>query len=530
MKYRKINFGFYLGLLLFLGGCTPAKDNLPSYEGTTSTEAISTEEPTTSVPIASTEASTEATTETPTEVPGETEPETEPEDILEKPVSYQSLGVDKEKRQAFNQKIDASTSLPVISLSTDGSPIVSREFYNPCVVDVLFDGEVGCIQEAPAGIKVRGNSSAHYGNEDEILKDIVPYRLNFFEKTNLLGLNEGSLCKSWVLLKSDWDLIRNDIAYRFGRAVLAADNYCSDAQLVHLYINEKFIGIYLLCEQNEVDPARVDIPIPPQGYTGTDIAYFLELDNYAWSEKDGIHFTMNYANATLTDTEGTTRTLIPAEYSIKSDIYSKEQEKFIANYLNNLYVLLYEACLNHNYLTFDKNYQLVPASYHTAEETVAAVVDLESYVDMYILFEIIHDYDAGSGSFYVSLDFSSGTHIPKLHFTCPWDFNWAYNDEPAGRYYAANFHAQSFVDQYGDRTNPWFVLMMSQDWFVTLVKEKWTALHSQDVLKQCIQIENQIIDTYWDDLNAVEEWATYCARDLITWIETRIAWLDTQWL
>lgn len=92
--------------------------------------------------------------------------------------------------------------------------IASRKKYTSCVVDVFNCDEKLEINEASAGIKVRGNSSAYYGDVSQILANKVPYRIKFDKKTNMLGLNNGAECKSWVLLKSDWDLIRNDIAFR----------------------------------------------------------------------------------------------------------------------------------------------------------------------------------------------------------------------------------------------------------------------------------------------------------------------------
>ena len=153
-------------------------------------------------------------------------------------------------------------------------------------MDVFNCDEKLEINEASAGIKVRGNSSAYYGDVSQILANKVPYRIKFDKKTNMLGLNNGAECKSWVLLKSDWDLIRNDIAFRFGRTIMGDSNFCSDGQLVHLYVNEKFQGVYELCEQCQINPNRVDISEPAEGYTDTDIGYYLELDNYATSDED----------------------------------------------------------------------------------------------------------------------------------------------------------------------------------------------------------------------------------------------------
>ena len=101
---------------------------------------------------------------------------------------------------------------------------------------------------------------------------------------------------------------------------------------------------------------------------------------------------------------------------------------------------------------------------------------------MYILYEIVHDYDCGEGSFFMCVDFSENSTCPKLKFTSPWDFNWAYNDSTEV-YHAAAFTAQSFVNQYGDRSNPWFIVLMKQDWFQNRVKEKWTEMNEDKLMQ-----------------------------------------------
>lgn len=458
-------------------------------------------------------------------------PTTSNQVINEAPVSYESFGIDKAKKQDFKDKIAKSSDIPVISVTTkDNESITSRELYTSCVVDVFNCGESLEINEASAGIKVRGNSSAFYGDVSQILNNTVPYRIKFDSKTNVLGLHGGEQFKSWVLLKSDWDLIRNDIAFRMGRAIMGESNYCSDSQLVHLYVNEKFQGIYLLCEQNQIDSKRVDVTQPEEGYTGTDIGYYLELDNYATSEEGNYYIEMDYDGAEVTDIEGETRKFVPAEYSIKNDLYSQNQIDFIQSYMNSLFTIIYEATENGNYLAFDENYELVKSSYDNAKDTVSAVCDLDSIVDMYILYEIIHDYDCGEGSFFMCVDFSQNSRFPKLTFTSPWDFNWAYSDDAEGRYYAAAFCDRSFADQNGDRSNPWFITLMKNDWFVDMVKEKWTSMNKEGALKQCIKEEEAYLEKYNKDLNKVDEWATDCSADLIYWIQSRIYWLNDEWL
>ena len=466
---------------------------------------------------------------TTTAEPVVTLPATTKQVINSEPATYESLSADKAEKESFKKKIRSESKIPVISVTTaPDDMIASREKYTSCVVDVFNCDEKLEINEASAGIKVRGNSSAYYGDVSQILANKVPYRIKFDKKTNMLGLNNGAECKSWVLLKSDWDLIRNDIAFRFGRTIMGDSNFCSDGQLVHLYVNEEFQGVYELCEQCQINPNRVDISEPAEGYTDTDIGYYLELDNYATSDEDNHYISMDYENATVTDINGETRQFVSAEYSIKNDLYSQNQIDFIDKYLNNLFKIVYEACENGKYYKFDENYDLVDSDVTTAEEAVSNVMDIDSVRDMYILYEIVHDYDCGEGSFYMCVDLSKDSKCPKLKFTSPWDFNWAYNDSTE-KYYAGAFTDKNFVAKKGDRSNPWFIILCKQDWFMATVKEKWTEMSQEKLLQGCIKTEREYLKEYDADLRKGEEWGPDSAEDLFNWIENRIYWLNSQW-
>lgn len=466
---------------------------------------------------------------TTTAEPVVTLPATTKQVINSEPATYESLSADKAEKESFKKKIRSESKIPVISVTTaPDDMIASREKYTSCVVDVFNCDEKLEINEASAGIKVRGNSSAYYGDVSQILANKVPYRIKFDKKTNMLGLNNGAECKSWVLLKSEWDLIRNDIAFRFGRTIMGDSNFCSDGQLVHLYVNEEFQGVYELCEQCQINPNRVDISEPAEGYTDTDIGYYLELDNYATSDEDNHYISMDYENATVTDINGETRQFVPAEYSIKNDLYSQNQIDFIDKYLNNLFKIVYEACENGKYYKFDENYDLVDSDVTTAEEAVSNVMDIDSVRDMYILYEIVHDYDCGEGSFYMCIDLSKDSKCPKLKFTSPWDFNWAYNDSTE-KYYAGAFTDKNFVAKKGDRSNPWFIILCKQDWFMATVKEKWTEMSQEKLLQGCIKTEREYLKEYDADLRKGEGWGPDSAEDLFNWIENRIYWLNSQW-
>lgn len=443
--------------------------------------------------------------------------------------AYERLGIDEAAMEAFRAEVSQNVELPIVSVSTGGREILSRDEYVDCAVDVFNCEESQVLEGASAGIKVRGNSSAFYGNVDEIRVNTVPYRIKFDSKTNLLGMNDGAECKSWVLLKTYGELIRDDIALRFGRTIIGDDAYCSDARLVYLYVNNEFQGVYLLCEQNQINKNRVNITEPEEGYTGTDIGYYFELDNYVWLEPEKPNVWIDYGGYTVTDIEGETRQFVPAEYSIKNDVYTQAQIDFAGKYLSNVFEIVYRACERGEYLTFDGNYDLVASEFDNAEDTLNAVMDMQSVVNMYLLYEIVHDYDCGEGSFYMCVDFSKDSKCPKLQFTSPWDFSWTYNDSTE-RFWAAAFCEKSFAQEMGDRSNPWFILLAKQDWFMDMAGEKWTALQSEGKIGACMEEEISLLETYRDDFNRYEDTAVDNAYSIIEWLKDRVDWMDKMFM
>ncbi len=443
---------------------------------------------------------------------------------------YEKYGHDQDSLGKFINRIDNNTGIPVINISTkDSKAVTSREVYTDCIVDLFSCDNKYVITGAEAGIKVRGNSTAYYGDVSQILKNQVPYRIKFDTKTNMLGLNDGAQCKSWVLLKSNWNLISDYMGFKLGSVLVEPDNFCSDCQLVHVYVNKVFKGVYLLCEQTQVNKNRVDIYEPVSGYKGNDIGFLVEIDNYA-SDDEGPWFEVNYNNnATVTDIQGTTRAFESSGYSIKNDIYAQSQNDFIKKYINGVFTIMYEACENDNFLTFDDNYDLVKAPYTNAKDTISAVADLDSIVNMYILDELVHDNDCGEGSFFMAVDFSANSKMKKLTFTAPWDYNWGYEGNATGKYYAGAFNDKSFVNQFGDRTNPWYVLLMTEDWFRDMVSARWKEVYTSSGLKKVIADAKDECMAHYEEYSKKQEWAPECGVSLAEWVEDRMKWLNKQW-
>lgn len=420
--------------------------------------------------------------------------------------------------QELYSAIAKEKTLPVINITTlDESKIASKEEYVKSVVDV-FNCDEQYVLSAQGGVKVRGNSTADQGDEK-------PYRIKFDDKQGMLGLHNGTEYKSWVLLRSYWNLAPDYMAFTLAKEIFGGKYYSSDCTYVNLYLNGEYAGMYLLCEQNQAAEGRVDVYEPKSDETQNEIGYLIELDNYVDDEHP--NFTISVGNAELTDINGVTRTIDDKDYSVKSNTNTNGQVEFIEKYTQGVFRILFEATSNNKPMMFDKDYNVVSAegTYSTPKEAVEAVIDLDSAADMLILEELVHNYDVGAGSFYLAVDFSENSKYKKLTFLAPWDFNWAYYDNAYGKYYAGTYQ-DIMMDE--DRSNYWLIMLMNADWFRDIVKEKWSGITADNALNSVTEQVRANLENLRNDLGE-NQWSVDTAGQIVDFVNGRIEWLNEQW-
>lgn len=329
-------------------------------------------------------------------------------------------------------------------------------------------GENFYIDHAEATMKVRGNWTTNYQKK--------PFRIKFTTKNNLFGLNGGAKFKKWVLFADvkDSSLLRNATAFYMGRQILQDNIFVSDFTPIHLYLNDQYWGMYLLGEQKEVGSKRINVKQPASGYKGTDIGYAFELDHYATdpSTTDPI-FTVDYKPNEITwhhsgeNYEESGRGNVKS-YTMLSDITNEAtQIPYIKNRVEMAYTILYDAVMN-NKLQEIQNEKVVTSSETDMMKCLQKTIDVDSFIDMFILNQITCNPDVGYSSFYLSLDMSSeGNKLLTLN--CPWDF-----DSALGVRQRAVENAQG--DYVGVSSNMWMSLISKAPFFKNVMKEKWNAL------------------------------------------------------
>lgn len=375
------------------------------------------------------------------------------------------------------------------------------------------------LQDIAADIRVRGNYTADYSKK--------PFQIRFDEKQNLFGLNNGNKHKKWILLAeyTDGSMLRNTTALYMAQQIFKGDGvWVPTFTPVHFYIQDStqvyYMGLYTLVDQKEQAKKRVNVYEQEDGYTGTDIGYFFEKDDYYQSSDDPTFTygrssgywpvapakTNHESNAWGRQVAGVG--LRYDGYSISSAITDQGQVDYLKQRLGHIYSILYCGVYQDTAYEIDAENNLVESSL-TPEEAIRQVVDVNSFVDRYILEELLCNPDICHSSFYLSLDMSeTGTKL--LTAACPWDYDRCCGStntfalDPT----AAGLWAKECT------LNPWVSLLTSAEWFMLLVKQKWQYLYDNYMFSKTLKMQNDYSTKYVADFaKNYTEWNIHWGRN-----------------
>ena len=309
---------------------------------------------------------------------------------------------------------DKSYGMPVISIETeDGADVDDKINYKNCVITVNDTATQNHILWAGAQIKGRGNSTWKMEKK--------PYKIKFDSKQDLFGFGKA---KDWVLLNNhiDKSLMRNFLAYRLAGAMSSLEN-APDCLLVEVYMNGRYDGVYLLCEQVEINEHRVEVS---ENTLVTDTGYLVEMDGWAEGVCVSVPDSLNGNR----------------KYAIKGpeeEFITNEHKQFIEQYLKN--------CLS--------------AINGNDYEAVKYLVDVESFAQAYIIFELFKNPDVNYSSFYLCKDAGG-----KLAFGPVWDF-----DMCLGNVNHKGNDVKKYNYLWAKNTNPWFKGLLAHEEFAQRVAE-----------------------------------------------------------
>lgn len=472
----------------------------------------------------------------------DTEPDaTQPADTTDQPTESES-----ESETESDPPELAKQSMPVLRIVTaDGGDVTSKDYYKTCYVTLENCPESMKFSGISASIRVRGNSTA--------VTEKKPFRLKFDKKRNMLGLNDGAKCKSWCLMADyyDYSLMRNSLSFRMASELLDGYSFASDCTWVELYVNDDYRGVYLLCEQTQINPNRVDIYEKLEDETSVELGYLMVGQGGRTDEPNTI--SISYGGMPITDFNGATYSFGGGNFSLSSGDYTQEQIDFCAKVVGNIARICYYAIIESTYYELDANWELTPKTSFTGKtdaekqiETISAYVDIESAVRIYMTDEIVKNLDSGTYNMYIDL---SPTGAKKLTFGPPWDYDFALaNTKYDTTHSTKGLYAANFSVSDGMRVNTWFVLFCQAEWFRDMCKPLWLE-HRDELFAICETVltdaENhkEAFDRNFDrwkilgtmnqghQANDVYDFRTHydAASFVYNWLYKRLVYLDTVW-
>ena len=414
--------------------------------------------------------------------------------------------------------------LPILNIDTSGVAITSKENYVDCRVDLSTSNADYCFEGARGGIRIRGNSTSSRPKK--------PYRIKFDSKRNLLGMNEGEEFKSWVLLAEWFDasMLHNSTSLSLASVILT--EYSSDWRNVNVYINGKYQGVYLLAEQSEINENRVDIEEAGKDSAEIRSGYLFEQE----ASSTNPLLTLDVRAYQYTNFLGTYKPHTQYfKWELKNDDTSPEQTEFAKRYLKNVFKIIHAATYDGNYFALDENANIVKSNYKNAEETISALIDVDSLARKYIHSELTCNWDDRQKSYFMYVDFSEGG-TGLLTFACPWDFDHAFYQY--GTYKYADTEAYFALNR-----NVWYAMLLNHEFIRARVAAIWQEVYANtngfdSVLDMMLQItRNYEVDFRQDaDMwNRGSDGRPAGVADRLTqvassyqWLIKRIAWMNGQ--
>ena len=438
--------------------------------------------------------------------------------------------------------------MPRLDIYTDdGHGVTSKDHYKHGTATLSRCHEKFAFENVGVNIRARGNSTFH--------PEKKPYRLKFDEKQEMLGLNGGRAYKSWVLMADYYDgsMLRTFGTFKFAKALMENKYYSSDCTHVEVYLNGDYRGVYLLCEQTQINRGRIDLPEMAEGDTSVEQGYLMIG---VGGQTDEPELVTIRPDITVYDRNGQSRHYSGVNFTLSGGTYTAEQKQYVSTYVSAVFKVVAKAVYENEYYTLSRDGTMTPKTEFvwavTDEEkqmeTVGAVFNIESAVSMCILDEICKNLDAMAFNMYVDLS-PEGDGV--LTLAAPWDFDFSMaNTEYATTHAYTGFYATNFSESEGVRVNLWYVMLGSISWFDDLVKAHWQEnyVELKSVVSEMISV-NYAYDAAFN--RDFDRWGKPIERSLIhhhaegdlarfedhmdagtfvtDWLTMRLWWLNKLW-
>ena len=385
-----------------------------------------------------------------------------------------------EAERVYKLQVRCFTGLPIVYINTeDKKPIESKDEYVKGTVHIVSNNVNGIPDfEASMKIKGRGNSTWQLPKKT--------YKMKFDSKVSLLGEPAD---KEWVLLANytDKTQLRNEIAFYMGE--MSSLGYTPRTNFVEVVLNGVYNGTYQLGEQLKIAKNRVNVG---------DDGYLLEID--AKADPEDITFKVKHIGEIIN--------IKDPDVEIGSEAYN-----YVVSYLENTDNALYSE------------------NFTDPTEGYAKYMDVETFVDWYIINEIAKNNDA---IFYTSC-YMNLSREGKLKMGPLWDYdiafgnvNYNYNDNPEGFWILekVSWYKRLFQD-------PNFVALVKERfaYFYGMRNEIFAEINRNAEYLQYAALENNnkwgtLYNYTWPNSDIMGSYQNE-VQNMKNWLSRRFEWLNT---
>jgi len=375
--------------------------------------------------------------------------------------------------------------LPSMHITADNHPFhMPRTQWHDGMVAVTGFSEDGDFDFVDVRLRGRGNSTWY---QDWALEK-RPLRLRFeAEPRSMFG--SEYIARDWILLADARDptLLRNYSAFDFTRRMGTNMQYVPMAQQFHLYINGEYKGVYLLTDERDVNDGRMDLTFNEDpALSDFFLEFCVRVPNEGGTEGD--HFVMVNGKP----------------YDIRFPT-SGSQRRAHAQHLQ------------------DFLYEVSEAIRYGCWCRVEHLIDLDSFVDFYLVMELFHNKSINySSTFMYITDKGNGQQL----FMGPiWDFDHVYDGTPWHLVLSPPFPQHS-------SGNYWFRNLLAMPEFRAAVRTRWNQLMVDGIPQATVARVRYLADTYSEDFARNFERQTFfdnhqrSVRHYTRWLDMRICALN----
>jgi hypothetical protein len=382
--------------------------------------------------------------------------------------------------KSYQVDLTKFTGLPVIHLFTDDSaPIVSKDDYIEGDVDVDGWRHFENLNNLSMKIRGRGNSTWQHPKK--------PFQMKLSDKSSFLGMPSD---KKWLFLAeySDKTMLRNTIAFELG--YMSNLEWTPASEFAEVFINNEYNGTYNISQKVEESDNRVIL-----GDTG----YLLELDQLNRIDPDDIYF-----ESFITD-----KFII----NIKEPSLESDSDEYI--YIKNLIRDFEEALYGNDFQNEENGYK--------------KYIDLESFIDWYLISEITKNVDS---QWYSSI-YLNVMPGQKIKMGPLWDFDLSFGN--------TDYADTEYYEGWWVKYNPWYERLFDDPAFTEMVKNRFNYFkNNEDYIIQTIDMYADKLK--WAQEKNNEKWGTLEIyvwpnpvyydtyeeeiQHLKNWYLNRMQWLD----